>query len=116
MKIALSFQDGKTISGHAGRCTKFLVYDIQENNYVSRSILEIDEERTIHNVLHDLMLPFMDHPIFNMDVIISNSMCNGFIKKMRIKGIEAVPTEEVEPDRAVQMYLSGELEALMPEK
>lgn len=114
MKIALSFQDGKTISGHAGRCTKFLVYDIQDNNYVSKSVLEIDEDRILHNVLHNLMLPFMDHPIFNMDVIISKSMGDGFIKKMKIKGIEAIPTSEVEADLAVQKYLSGELEVLEP--
>jgi predicted Fe-Mo cluster-binding NifX family protein len=112
MKIALSCQDGLTISGHAGHCTKFVIYTISDGKIESSSILEIEKERTFHNVLHNIMLPFMSHPLFNVDVIMSGSMGAGFIEKMKIKGIEAIPTSEKVPEIAVAKYLEGSLEVM----
>ena len=110
MKIAISCQDGTTISGHVGRCTQFIVYDIKDNHRISKSIVSFDEEKTFHNILHSLMLPFMDHPLFNVDIILSGSMGKRFVEKMKIKGIEAFLTSEKDPDIAIEKYLEGILE------
>lgn len=114
MKIAFSFQDGKTISGHAGHCTKFIIYTLEDADIVSTSIIEIEKERTFHNVLHNLMLPFMNHPLFHVDVIMSGSMGSRFIEKMKIKGIEAIRVDETSPEITIQKYLDGRLEIIEP--
>ncbi len=114
MKIALTFQNGRTISGHAGHCTKFIIYTIDNEHIVSNTVIEIEKERTFHNVLHNLMLPFMDHPLFNVDVIMSGSLSNRFVEKMKLKGVEAIRTAETSPEEAVKKFIAGELAILEP--
>ena len=114
MKIAFSFQNGETISGHAGHCTRFIVYRLEDGKIIERSLIEIEKERTFNNVLHNLMLPFMNHPLFNVDVIMCASMGARFIEKMKIKGIEAIRVNETIPEIAIKKYLSGELDPVEP--
>lgn len=114
MKIAFSFQNGESISGHAGHCTRFIVYSLKDGIVIDKSIVEIEKERTFHNVLHSLMLPFMNHPLFHVDVIMSASMGARFIDKMKIKGIEAIRVNETIPELAIKKYLNGELEVVEP--
>lgn len=114
MKIALSFQNGKTISGHAGHCTQFIIYTTDNGTIISNKLIELEEDSTFHNVLHNLMLPFMDHPLFNVDVIISGSLGARFIEKMQLKGIEAIRTSETSAEEAVKKYINGELAAIEP--
>lgn len=112
MKIAFSLQNGKTVSGHAGRCTKFVIYDVQDDKETSKSIVEVDKDGTFHNIFHEGTMPFSDHPLSDVDIIISGSMGAGFVNKMKSQGIKALQIAEKDPDLAMEKLLAGNLEVM----
>ena len=114
MKLALTCQNKKTLSGHAGKCTRFYIYEINDSKeIVSKEFFEIPPEMMLHNHFHGLT-PEADHPLFEMDVIITGDMGPGFPMKMASKGIQAVMTDVRELDEVVQKALDGTLPKLQP--
>jgi len=109
MKIALSFQNGHSLSGHAGRCTRFLVYHIDQNKILSKELVEMERDMTFHSIFHDGTYPFSENPLHKVDVIISNSMGPGFVQKMRLNGIIALQSDERDPDLLIDKYMKDEL-------
>ncbi len=45
MKIAVTSQNRKSITEHAGRCRKFWIFMIEENRIVDRKLLELAKEQ-----------------------------------------------------------------------
>ncbi len=41
MKIAVTSQNRKTITGHAGKCRKFWTYEIDHKEIVNKTLLEL---------------------------------------------------------------------------
>jgi predicted Fe-Mo cluster-binding NifX family protein len=114
MKVAISYQNGRNVSGHAGRCNRFKVYTIQDNKIASSEDLEFSDEIVFHNVFHDRVIPFNEHPLHGIDVIITGSMGSGFVAKMAMNGIKAVGTSERDADKAMGDYLNGTLVMVEP--
>ena len=103
-------QNGRDLSGHAGRCTRFLLYRIDNKEILSKELIEFGEDATFHWIFHNNSLPFADHPLHDVDVIISTSMGPGFVQKMRMQGIEALQTASKEAaDIVIENYLNGRL-------
>ena len=116
MKIAVTSQNRRTVSGHAGKCTRFYIFDINENKEVERKeLLELDPEMMLHNHFHGPN-PEGDHPLFEMDVMITGDMGGGFPMKMRSKGIQAVMTDVKDVDEVIEKALAGTLEMLAPKQ
>jgi predicted Fe-Mo cluster-binding NifX family protein len=57
MKIAITSQNRKTITGHAGKCRKFWVYEIENNQVLGRSLLELPMEQSFHESNHHTPTP-----------------------------------------------------------
>jgi predicted Fe-Mo cluster-binding NifX family protein len=114
MKIAITSQNRRTVSGHAGKCTRFYIFDInKEKEIVSKELFELDPEMMLHNHFHGPN-PEGDHPLFAMNVIITGDMGAGFPIKMKSKGIQAIMTDVVEVDEVIEKALAGTLEMLPP--
>jgi predicted Fe-Mo cluster-binding NifX family protein len=108
MKIAVAFQNGKTITGHAGRCRKFLVFDVNEKREVTGTD-EMQFERGV--TFHDLR-PGGENPLQGCDVMIAGSMGGRLVQKLLGFGVKAVVTEVADPAIAVKAYLDGTLPEL----
>lgn len=109
MKIALSMQNGRDLSGHAGRCTRFALFTIENKEILSKEMIAFGEEATFHSIFHNNSLPFSEHPLHDVDVIISTSMGPGFVQKMRMHGIDALQTSVKETEAVIENYLNGSL-------
>jgi predicted Fe-Mo cluster-binding NifX family protein len=105
MKIAVTSQNRKTITGHAGKCRKFWVYEIKDHQVVGKSLLELPLEQSFHESPQEAL-----HPLDNVQVLISGGMGQGLQNRLKRKGIEALSTPETDPDRAVSAWLAGTLE------
>ena len=114
MKIALSMQNGRDLSGHAGRCTGFLVYTIENDTIQSKKLVEIDMDMTFHSIFHDGVYSFSQSPLHDIKCIISGSMGLGFVQKMKSNGIEALQTDEQNPDSLIEKYIRGDLVLTTP--
>jgi predicted Fe-Mo cluster-binding NifX family protein len=104
MKIAVTSQNRRTITEHAGKCRKFWIYHIDKGQTTGRELLELPLEQSFHeSSSHD------PHPLDDVQVLISASMGPGLRQRLIAKGIDALMTVETDPDVAVAAYLQGTL-------
>ena len=104
MKIAVTSQNRKTITGHAGKCRKFWIYEAADGQVQGRTLLELPIDQSFRN--NQGQCP---HPLDNVHVLISGGMGGNLQHRLRQRGIDALVTTETDPDRAVAAYLTGSL-------
>jgi predicted Fe-Mo cluster-binding NifX family protein len=110
MKIAVTSQNRKTITGHAGKCRKFWVYELQGQEIKGKNLLELTLEQSFHESAHD-----QPHPLDGVAVLISGGMGFGLQNRLKQKGILALATSETDPDSAITAWLNGNLPEVAPE-
>ena len=117
MKIAVSSQNKIQVTGHAGKTSRFWIYDVSEDNQVQdKQLLELPKEDIIHVRFHQSENPYAPHPLFNMDYIITGGAGYGFVKRFSQFNVEVIISHEQDPDTAVNKFLDGTLEQLMPHR
>jgi len=109
MRIAVSSQNRKTITGHAGKCRRFWIYEVQDCEVDNRQMLELTMEQTFHES-HGVGR----HPLEGVNVLISASMGDGMHTRLKRMGTTGVTTDETDPDQAVAAWLNGTLKELPP--
>ncbi|MCW8959748.1 MAG: NifB/NifX family molybdenum-iron cluster-binding protein, partial [Gammaproteobacteria bacterium] len=72
MKIAVTSQNRREITGHAGRCRKFWIYEIEDRQIVDKQLLELPKEQAFHE-----SDPRQPHPLDDVTVLISGGMGQG---------------------------------------
>jgi predicted Fe-Mo cluster-binding NifX family protein len=102
MKIAVTSQNFRSVTGHAGRARRFLVYDVPPSGEpVQIDQLDLPKELA----MHDFQGPG-PHPLDSVDVILTQGFGEGFARRMAMRGIKAVATEESDPLEAVKAYVA----------
>lgn len=109
MKIAVTSQNRKTVTGHAGKCRRFWIYDIDDCEVRDRQLLELAIEETFHE-RHGGGA----HPLDGINVLITGGMGDGLQRRLKQRGILAVATGETDPERAIADWLNGTLKELPP--
>lgn len=100
LRIAVSSQNRKTVTDHAGRCRKFWVYEIRKNKVDNKILRELTLEQTLHSSqLGD------GHPLNDVHVMITAGMSPFLYQRLQRGGIKPFVTDESDPDKAVQMLL-----------
>src|SRR5512134_1644590 len=102
MKIAVTSQNFRTITPHAGKTRRFLVYEAAEGGEpIEVDRLDLPKELSMHEFHGD-----SPHPLDAVDVIIAGSFGEGFATRMAVRGIVAVATDLTDPVEAVKEYLA----------
>jgi predicted Fe-Mo cluster-binding NifX family protein len=109
MKIAVTSQNQRTITGHAGRCRKFWIFNTKDSEISDKELLELPQEQSLHESANQA-----SHPLYQVDVLIAGSMGQGLVTRLERKGIKWAITEENEPEKAVLLYLNGTLKSEAP--
>ncbi len=109
MRIAVTSQNRRDITEHAGRCRNFWVFDVDGGQIAARSLLELPKEASFHD-----SSPHAEHPLDGVDLLIAGSMGEGLQVRLARKGIEAVVTTERDPERAVLLWLADSLPHAAP--
>lgn len=121
MKIAIATDDFTTVTGHIGRCNGFLVYEIEDNQIISR------EERENIFTSHKLETQHQDgthqhnhnHSHGHVNLVNGLSDCSYLIcsaagwrvvEDLKVNGIEVIFTSESDAEIAVLKYSRGELD------
>ena len=102
MKIAVTSQNRKTVTGHAGSCRKFWVFTIEDNRISNRELLELPKEQAFR-----ASPPHMPHPLDDIDVFMTAGMGQGLVMRLASKGIQGVITQEEDPEKAITLYLKN---------
>lgn len=108
MRIAVSTSDYKAVSGHAGQCRRWLIFE-GEKGGAAREVerLELYPE----NVFHHHKDKDGPHPLEKVDALISRSAGEGFLRRMAKKQVDAKLTSERNARKAADDYLAGRLKA-----
>ena len=103
MKIGVTSQNFRTITGHAGKSRRFLIFGQDEaGKPVELERLDLPKEMSLHDYHGE------DHPIFRVDFLITGGSGRGFIQRLAAQGVQVITTSETDPYRAVDSVFSGE--------
>ncbi|MDP3537871.1 MAG: NifB/NifX family molybdenum-iron cluster-binding protein [Azonexus sp.] len=105
MQIAVTSQNRRNISEHAGKCRNFWIFQIDEGAVANKFMVELPLEQSFHNNHHDL-----PKALVNINVLITGSMGNGLHQRLMQNGILSVITLEENPDAAVLAFLKNNLD------
>ncbi|ABD87482.1 NifB/NifX family molybdenum-iron cluster-binding protein [Rhodopseudomonas palustris] len=105
MLIAVASQNFWTVTAHAGKSCRFLVFKVAP----CRAPLEVErldlpKQLSIHAFKGD-----GPHPLDAVDVVIAGSVGTGFASRMAARGVRAVATAEINPALAVARFMAGTL-------
>lgn len=109
MKIAVSSQNFRTVTAHAGKARRFMVFDLF-TPCTPREVERLDLPREL--ALHEYR--GLDHPLFAMDAVITGGAGDGFVRRLGARGIEVVLTGETDPLQAVHDYVAGIVKPPLP--
>jgi len=109
MRIAVTSQNRRDVTEHAGRCRNFWVFDVENGQLISRSLLELPKEASFHD-----SSPHAEHPLDGVNLLIAGGMGEGLQARLARKGIQSVITTETDPERAVLLWFAGALPRAAP--
>jgi predicted Fe-Mo cluster-binding NifX family protein len=101
--IAVTSQNRKTVTGHAGRCRKFWLYPLEDAVLGERRLVELTMEETFHGT-HGGLPPRLE----GITTFISQGMGQGILSRLQRLEVEAWMTKESDIDAALQSYLRGD--------
>ncbi len=111
MQIAITSQNRKTITEHAGRCRKFWIYEVDNGEVCGKTLLELSPGQGFHQ-----SSAIGAHPLCHINVLISAGMGQRLRSRLTQKGIQTVDTLESDPDQAVAALLAGRLAQRLPHR
>lgn len=100
--VAVSSQNKKTVTDHAGRCRNFWVYDISNGRVVNKTLLKLPIEQSFHETKGA-----EEHPLDGIDVLVTGGMSPGLQKRLMLRGIKSIVTTETDPDQVVADLLEA---------
>ncbi|MBT3012210.1 MAG: nitrogen fixation protein [Candidatus Thiodiazotropha sp. (ex Lucina pensylvanica)] len=103
MKIAVTSQNFRTITQHAGKTRRFLIYEQDPETGQAHELarLNLPKQMSMHEFRGD------DHPIFKMNYLITGGSGQGFVRRMRGAGVVVIVTSEQDPLTAVTAVIEG---------
>jgi len=107
MKIAIATKDFLEVSGHIGKSTQWLLYDLTEHH--SSRLLSPPRQITLER--DQIFHVFEDdrpHPLDGVDIIVGASAGESFVRHMRKRGAQVLLTNQKDPTRAVTSIMAGE--------
>ncbi len=103
MRIAVTSQNFRTVTGHAGKSRRFLVFEGDPgHDPVEVDRLDLPKELSMHEYQG-----IGDHPLFAMDILITGGCGEGFRRKMAARGVAVAVTAETDPTAAVTQMLAN---------
>ncbi len=101
MKIALTSQNRRDLTAHAGRCRHFVVYDTHSPQ-LPVQWLQLPLAGTLHEAD-----PVADHPLAGIDVLITAGAVDCLRQRLARAGIRLVISGQPTPDMALADYLAN---------
>ena len=103
MRVAVTSQNFRTITGHAGKTRRFIIYEADESGQPQEvERLDLPKEMSMH------AWPGGPHPIDVVDVLVTASCGEGFVRKMAARNIRVIRTSETDPVAAARAVFAGE--------
>lgn len=107
MQIAVTSQNRRTITEHAGKCRRFWIYALEKGVVTGKRFVELATDQSLHASAGQLA-----DALAGINILITGGMGAGLHQRLMQSGILPVITMEEDPDVAVSALLSNSLERL----
>ena len=77
MKLAIASQNKKQVTGHAGQCRNYWVFDFSGSKAVGRTMVRLERNQTFHET-GGSMVPALE----GIDVLISGGMGSALVRRL----------------------------------
>ncbi len=105
MKIGVTSQNFRTITSHGDRARRFIIYSAARDGEVEElERLDLPREMALSETVAG-----SPHPVDELDVLITACGGEGFVEKMKARGVKVVLTSASDPLLAVLSYAAGEI-------
>jgi predicted Fe-Mo cluster-binding NifX family protein len=101
MKIAFTSQNFRTITGHAGKCNRFLILEQADGELREAARIDLPKEMAFHSFAGGA------HPVDGCAVLVTQSCGAGFVHKLAARNIRVLVTGETDPWKAAAALLRG---------
>lgn len=102
MRIAITSQNRRNVTDHAGRCRNFWIYDIDGERVAAKTLLSLDPTQTLHESGHQI-----DPRLAEIQTLLTAGMSANLQRRLQAYGIHAELTELEDPDAAVAAYMAA---------
>lgn len=96
MKIAVTSANGKNITGPAGQCPSFLIYELNSDQTIRQKHIRLATNEVLTNTSGPLSAN-PNHPLSGIDAFITRSLPENIQTRLDFDGIHVIQTQEVEP-------------------
>ena len=104
-KIGVTSQNFETITGHAGKARRFIIFGVNDKGEVEElDRLDLPRTMSIHDTIES-----SPHPLDELDVLVTESGGDGFKAKMAARGVQVLETSASDPLLAVMSLAAGEI-------
>ena len=103
MKIAITSQNVRSVTAHAGRCRKFWIYDITKvGSQINKQFVELGIDETLHS-----MKEHLPEKLLGLNVLITMNLGDSLRTKLSSAGVLTHVTDEPSPDHALLKFLAS---------
>ena len=103
MRIAVTSQNFRTVTGHAGRARRFIVFEGEAGTPpVEVERWDLEPNMAMHGFDEEA-----SHPLDSVNVVITAGAGEGFVRRLAARGVRVVATDETEPSLAVEAFFAG---------
>ncbi|WP_054287115.1 NifB/NifX family molybdenum-iron cluster-binding protein [Gulbenkiania mobilis] len=104
MKIAVCCQNGRTVSAHPGKCSRFLLVDTTGGQ--DPSLLELAPPALLRHA------SLQGHPLADCDVILASGGGQCLADRLAVCGVQLAQTTETDPLAAATAWRAGHGQAM----
>lgn len=101
--IAVTSQNRRTVTGHAGKCRKFWLYPVENGTPGERRLIELGMDESFHATQGSL-----PDALSGVGAVITQGMGQGMVMRLQRMGVQGWITAEGDPDAAVRAFLRGD--------
>ncbi len=112
--VAVTSQNKKTVTKHAGECRNYIIYSIKNNVITSKKVLELNDNEILKYTFHEDKSNNPKNLLYDVDILLTGSIGPGGVDRLANQNVTAYVINEKDPDIAVQKLINGTLEAFAP--
>ncbi|MCB1802863.1 MAG: nitrogen fixation protein [Gammaproteobacteria bacterium] len=103
MRIGVTSQNFRTITGHAGKSRRYLVFTADgKGELVEVERFDLPLEMSIHAYHGEA------HPVFGLDMVITGGCGEGYVRRLAAHGVQVVATSATDPVTAATAAFNGQ--------
>jgi len=112
--VAVTSQNKKTITKHAGECRNYLIYTIKNNEITSKKVMELHDNEILKYTFHEDRSANPKNLLYDVDILLTGSIGPGGVNRLANQNVTAYVIKEKDPDIAIEKLIKGTLEAFAP--